>query len=187
MLSLLSKGILFRKPEHTPVSNTFSQENLWKYICCFKKTDKYSHICFVGDNTEQLYCKTSCFAEQSPSAETCVLVHLRERTINHWLVIGIVWESSAQQQKDGGAEESSVGEQLPVYLSLLAYAPFIPHFIFLPSQSRFSLALNYESHSAAPTSPSRDVFASLHLPLPQRGVPSISFPPSTSVRKLEWL
>lgn len=71
MLSLLSKGILFRKPEHAPVSNMFSQENLWKYICCFKKTDKYSHICFVGDNTEQLYCKTSCFAEHSPSAETC--------------------------------------------------------------------------------------------------------------------
>lgn len=64
-----------------------------------------------------------------------VLVHLRERTINHRLVIGTVWET-AQQQKDGGAEESSVGEQLPVCLSLFTCAPFNPHFIFLPSQRR---------------------------------------------------
>lgn len=50
---------------------------------------------------------------QSIRRDMCFGSSEREMAINHQVAMGIVWQSSAQQQRDGGAEGSSVGEQLP--------------------------------------------------------------------------
>lgn len=114
-----------------------SVKRIWENILLYyKKTDKYSHICFVGDNTEHLYCKTSCFAERSPSAETCVLVHLSERTINHQVVIGIVWESSVQLQEERGRRAAFLPACHSLSVPLLPYAHY---FIILPHSGLLNL------------------------------------------------
>lgn len=113
VFSLFSKKGFYCGELNTLPLATCSVKSIWGNTFVVLKNHKYSHICFVGGNTQQLYCKTSCFAEHSPSEEMCFGSSEREMTVNHQVVIGIVWENSAQQQRDDGTEESSVGERLP--------------------------------------------------------------------------
>ena len=128
---------------------------------------------------------------QSIRRDMCFGSSEREMTINHQVVIGIVWESSAQQQRDGGAEESSVEELLPC-LSVtppwlrhhhsfpVPLQPYAPYFIFLPQAGQLPPALG-----TAPTSPGRDAFASFHPPLPQAEELPIPFLPPASLSRLQ--
>jgi len=120
----------------------------------------------------------------------CFASSEREMAINHRVVIGIVWESCAQQQREGVTEESSVGEQLPCLPVTLLWLwhchsfpvsllPYSPYFIFLPQAGQLAPALGM-----APTSPGRDAFASFHPPLPQAEELPIPFLPPASLSRL---
>lgn len=163
----------------------FSQENLWKYICCIKKTDKYSHICFVGDSTEQLYCKTSCVAERSPSAETCFGSSERENyksPAGNGHCLGKLCSATERWRCRGELS----GRTAPCVLVTLCLCPIQPLF-HLPAESEKILPWTMNPTVKLP--PLQAEMSSAHficLCL-RREVPSISFLPSTSISKLEWL
>lgn len=119
---------------------------------------------------------------QSIRRDTCFGSSEREMAINHQVVIGIVWESSAPQQRDGGTEESSVGEQLPCppvappwlrhcHSSPYPYCHMLPILFSCPRHDSFPLPLA----QLPPPQTEMPLPHFTHLCLKQKSSPSLSY------------